>query len=95
MIRSMKAKRHPEEYTDTDPRAMKVWLELQRRMPADQKIAATLGASRLTLQAYEMGVRRLYPDASDSEVLRRVAARHLSPELLARVYGPEHECQPV
>jgi hypothetical protein len=25
---------HPEEFTYTDPRAMEVWLELMRRMPA-------------------------------------------------------------
>jgi hypothetical protein len=24
---------HPEEFRDTDPRAMEVWLELQRNMP--------------------------------------------------------------
>ncbi len=93
----MKPKRHPEEYTDTDPRAMDVWLDLQRRMPAGEKIAAVLGASRLLLQAYEMGVRRLYPNATETEILRRVAARHLPLDLVRRAYGwnPEDERQPV
>lgn len=91
----MKPKRHPEEYTDTDPRAMRVWLELQRSKPAGEKIAAVLGASRFVLQAYEMGVRRLYPNASEAEITRRVAARHLPPELVTLAYGPPDERQSI
>ena len=33
---------HPEEFTDTDPRAMEVWLDLQRRMPAGEKLAVAV-----------------------------------------------------
>jgi hypothetical protein len=79
--------KHPEEFTDTDPRAMEVWLDVQRRMPPGEKIAAVLDASRLLLQMYEMGVRASHPEASDREVLLRVAARHLSPEEMIRAYG--------
>lgn len=87
---------HPEEFTDTDPRAMRVWLDLQRRMPAGEKLALVLNSAQFVLQLYEMGVRRLYPEASDHEVLLRVAARHLSRELMIRAYGwdPEHDGQP-
>lgn len=81
------ALRHPEEYTDTDPKAMEVWIDLQRKMSPGDKIGAVLGASQLVLQAYEMGVRRLFPNASDEEVTRRVAARHLSRELVIKAYG--------
>jgi hypothetical protein len=78
---------HPEEFRDTDPRAMEVWLEVQRNMPAGEKLAAVLNASLMVLQMYEMGVRRLHPDADDREVLLRVAARHLPRELVIAAYG--------
>jgi hypothetical protein len=87
---------HPEEFTDTDPRAMEVWLDLQRRMSAGEKFAVVLGSAQFVLQLYEMGVRRQYPEASDQEVLLRVAARHLPRDLMIRAYGwdPEHDGQP-
>ena len=40
---------------------------------------------------YEMGVRRLYPNASDHQVLLRVAARHLPRDLMIRAYGWDPE----
>jgi hypothetical protein len=84
---------HPEEFTDTDPRAMEVWLELMRRMPAGEKLAVALSGAEFVLQLYEMGVRRMHPEASDHEVLLRVAARHLPRELMIRAYGwdPEND----
>lgn len=87
---------HPEEFTDTDPRAMEVWLELLRKMPAGEKLAVVLGGAQFLLQLYEMGVRSMYPEASDHEVLLRVAARHLPRELMIRAYGwdPENDGQP-
>lgn len=90
----MKEPRHPEEYTDTDPRAMEVWIDLQRKMSPGDKIGAVLGASQFVLEAYEMGVRNLFPNASDEEVTRRVAARHLPRELVIKAYGwdPDENC---
>jgi len=87
--------RHPAEFTDTDPRALEVWLELQRSMPAGDKLAAVLGAAQFVLQMYEMGVRKLCPQASDAEVRVRVAARHLPRDLVVRAYGwyPEDDAQ--
>ncbi len=82
---------HPQPYSDTDPRAMEVWLDLQRRMPAGDKIAAVLAASRFVLQMYEAGVRSLYPKADDREVFLRTAARHLSRDLMIRAYGWDPE----
>jgi len=82
---------HPPEFTDTDPRAMEVWLDLLRRMTPGEKLAATLDASQFVLQMYEMGVRRMYPQAGDREVLLRVAARHLPRELMVRAYGWDPE----
>jgi hypothetical protein len=88
--------RHPEEFRDTDPRAMEVWLDLQRNMPRGEKLAAVLSASQFVLQMYEMGVRRLHPDADDREVLLRVAARHLPRQSMIDAYGwdPEEHGEP-
>ena len=87
--------KHPPEFTDTDPCAMEVWLDLLRRMTAGEKMAATLSASQFVLQMYEMGVRRLHPDADDQEVLKRVAARHLPRDLVIRAYGWDPEADGV
>ena len=78
---------HAPEFTDTDPQAMQVWLDLQRKMAPGDKLAAVLGASQLVLQMYEMGVRRQHPEADEAAVLRMVAARHLPSDLVIRAYG--------
>jgi len=82
---------HPPDYTDTDPRAMEVWLQLQREMNPADKLISILDASGLILQMYEAGVRLQYPGAGDREVLVRVAARHLPRELVIRAYGWDPE----
>jgi hypothetical protein len=82
---------HPRDFSDTDPKAMEVWLQLQRDLPVGEKISAALNGAQLVLGAYEMGVRRLYPNADDREVSIRVAARHLPRELMIRAYGWDPE----
>ncbi len=78
---------HPEEFADTDPKALEVWLSLQRRMSMGEKLRAVLEASRFLLQMYEAGVRLHHPRAGDREVFLRTAARHLDRELMIRAYG--------
>ena len=41
---------HPKEFTDTDPRAMEVWLELLRRKAPGERLATTLSLADLALQ---------------------------------------------
>ncbi|HLK22906.1 MAG TPA: hypothetical protein VKT81_28365 [Bryobacteraceae bacterium] len=88
--------KHPEPYSDTDPKAMEVWLDLQRRMSAGEKLATVLAASQMLLQMYEAGVRMQYPEADDREVFLRVAARHLDRDLMIQAYGwdPEKNADP-
>lgn len=83
-------------YSDTDPRAMLVWLDLLRKMPPGDKIASVLELSRLALRMVEMGVRLRHPQATDREVLLRVAATHLTRDLMIRAYGwdPEGHANP-
>ncbi len=78
---------HPQPYADTDPRAMEVWLDLLRRMPAGKKIESVFSLSRMAIQFSEAGVRMAYPEADDREVFLRTAARRLSRDLMIRVYG--------
>jgi len=46
-----------------------------------------LQLSGMLLRLAEAGVRSQYPAASEEEVLVRVAARHLDPDTVTRVYG--------
>lgn len=80
----------------TDPKAFAKIVEIQRSLSTDQKLRTVLEASELVLRFYEMGVRHQYPDASDREVLVRVAARHLDRETVIKAYGwdPESDERP-
>lgn len=82
---------HPEEFTDTDPRAMEVWLELLRQKAPGERLAATLDLADLALKMAEAGVRKMHPQAPDREVFLRVAARHLPRELMIRAFGWDPE----
>ncbi len=75
------------DYGDTDPRALAVMLDLQRKMPLGEKATLALQMSAMLLRLAEAGVRSEHPEASEDEVLVRVAARHLDPETVTRVYG--------
>ncbi|HXP83522.1 MAG TPA: hypothetical protein VN841_02310 [Bryobacteraceae bacterium] len=87
--------RHPEEFQDTEPHALEVWLELLRSKTPGERIAATLGLTSFALQMSEMGVRRMHPEASDREVFLRVAARHLPRDLMIRAYKWDPEVDGV
>jgi hypothetical protein len=82
---------HPEEFTDTDPRAMEVWLDILRQKPAGDRLAATLALADLALKMAEAGVRASHPHISNREVFLRRAARHLPRDLMVRAYGWDPE----
>jgi hypothetical protein len=75
------------DFSDTDPRALEVMFELQRRMPLNDRATLALRMAGMLLRLAEAGVRLQYPEASEEEVLVRVAARHLDAETVTRVYG--------
>ena len=83
--------RPSDEFADTDPRALEVFLSLHHRMPAGQKIATVFELTNMVLKLSEAGVRRAYPHADDREVFLRVAARHLDRETMIRAYGWDPE----
>ena len=82
---------HPPEFTDTDPRAMQVWLDLLRQKTPGERLAAAFGLTDLSLKMAEMGVRASHPNASGREVFLRAAARHLPRELMIRAYDWDPE----
>ena len=73
---------HPPLYSDTDPRAMEVWLDLLRKVPPGDKLKAALDLSDLVFHMSETGVRIQHPRAESPEVFLRAAARHLGRDLL-------------
>ena len=82
----------PDWFADTDPRALKVFLECQRRMLPEQKLAAIFERNEMLDALARAEVRRQYPEAGEREVFLRALARRLEPELMRRVYGwPEDE----
>lgn len=83
--------RHPDEFADTDPRALEVFLDIQRRMKPAEKVAAVFALSNLVLRASEAGVRMEYPHATEREVFLLAAARRLGSELMIRAYGWDPE----
>lgn len=86
--------RHSEPYSDTDPQAMAVWVNLLRNQSVGEKIAAVFELTALAWGMAERGVRSRYPEASEREVFLRTAALHLTREEMIRAYQwdpQEHE----
>ncbi|MGO9258919.1 MAG: hypothetical protein ACLQU1_21750 [Bryobacteraceae bacterium] len=83
--------RHPPGPTDTDPRAMEVWMDLLRSKTPGERIAIAFNLTELALQMAESGVRARYPGASEREVFLRCAALRLPRDLMIRAYGWDPE----
>ncbi|HTT60718.1 MAG TPA: hypothetical protein VMG35_02715 [Bryobacteraceae bacterium] len=78
-------------YSDTDPRALAVFLECQRRMSASEKLQGMLSLTRMVFETAAAEVRRQHPEIDEREVFLRTAARHLDRETMKRVYGWDPE----
>jgi hypothetical protein len=74
-------------YSDTDPKALKVFIECQRRLTPAQKIKAVFDMNRFLMALAEASERRLHPQADDREIFLRVVARRLDRATMKRVYG--------
>lgn len=87
--------RHPEEFSDTDPRTMDVWLELLRRKTPGERMAMAFELSDFAVRVAESGVRARHPGASEREIFLRSAALRLPRDLMIRTYGwdPETPCE--
>jgi hypothetical protein len=74
-------------FSDTDPRALHVWIEILRRMTPAEKVEAVSRVSQDLVRVQEAAVRRLYPEAGDREIFLRTLARRLRRDLVIRAYG--------
>jgi hypothetical protein len=83
--------RHPVAITDTDPRAMKVWMDLLRSKTPGERIEIAFNLTEFALRMAESGVRARYPGAGEREIFLRCAALRLPGDLMIRAYGWDPE----
>jgi hypothetical protein len=74
-------------FSDTDPKALEVFLDLQRKMSPSEKLERVFKANAMMHSLADADVRRLYPNAGDREVFLRAAARRLVTDLMKKAYG--------
>jgi hypothetical protein len=79
--------RFVDYYRDTDPRALEVFLSLQRQMTIAQKITAVFQMNQMLWGLSECGARQMYPQSGDREIFLRTAARFHDRATMIRVYG--------
>ena len=72
---------------DTSPEALAVFFEIQRRRPAEQKLADAFDLSEGLFELVKAGIRMRHPAAEEREVFLRAVATRLPRELMIRAYG--------
>lgn len=80
-------------FADTDEETEKVLIELARATPIWKKFQQVASTTE-TCRAFAMaGLRRRYPQATEAELRKRLAALVLDRETVIKVYGwdPEKE----
>ncbi len=95
MLESVYMPKHAPEFTDTDPRAMEVWLELLRSKTPGERIAIAFDLTDFALRMAESGVRANHPGASEREIFLRSAALRVPRDLMIRAYGWDPEAHLV
>ena len=78
---------------DTDAAARHLLIELARRTPVWKKFAQVAATTETCRAFAKAGIRRRYPNATEDEIKRRLAAVVLDRETVIKVYGwdPEKE----
>jgi len=85
-LRVSMASKH-DYYSDTSPKALAVFIELQRRRTPAQKLESMFEMTSMVLRLSEQGVRQRYPSADEHEVRMRAAALRLDRQTMIKVYG--------
>jgi hypothetical protein len=75
-------------YSDTDPKAERVQIELLRRVPAWRKIQMVSQLNETVRTLALSGLRQRHPDASPQALRRLLADLMLGESLAEKVYGP-------
>lgn len=72
---------------DTHPEALRVFLDLNHRLPVERKIEQIIEMYETINATYAAQERQEHPEADDREIFLRVAARRLGREIVKRAYG--------
>jgi hypothetical protein len=80
-------------YADTDPKALEVFIDLQRKMTPGEKTAGVFQMNEMLRRTTEAHERKLHPKDSDRQIFLRAAAHRLDRETMIRVYGGDPACQ--
>lgn len=72
---------------DTNPGALAVFYQIQRRRSPAQKLADTFDLSEGLFELVKDGIRTRHPGAAEREVFLRAVATRLPRELMIRAYG--------
>jgi len=73
--------------SDTTPEAERVWVELARAMPGPKKINQVFDLIESVRSFSMAGLRSRYPEASEDEIKKRLAALVFDRETVIEVYG--------
>jgi len=77
--------------SDTSPEAEQVQIRIWRTMPPWRKLELVAQMNATVRQLALTGLRQRYPNATESELNRRLAGLLLGEELAARAYGALEE----
>ena len=81
----------PDSVRDTDPKALRVFYEIQRRRSPGEKANDVFELTDLHVQLAERGVRMRYPGIGEREVFLRAAALRIPRDLMIKAYGWDPE----
>jgi hypothetical protein len=76
-----------EWFSDTDPKALEIYLKLHREMTPGERLSRVFELCAFQQSLQVASVRAAYPQAGDPEVFLRVAARRLSRQLMIAAYN--------
>ena len=79
--------------SDTDPEVERKLIELTRAMPDWKKIEQVFSLIETTRALSMAGLRKRYPQASEEELKKRLAALVLDRETVIKVYGWDPEIE--
>lgn len=72
---------------DATPGALRVYLDLNHRMPAQRKFDSVIAMYETVVATYIAQERQAHPEAGEREIFLRAAARRLGADLVKRAYG--------
>jgi len=78
---------------DTDPETERLLIELSRNRPIWKQFRQVGALNRMTRAFAMAGIRQRYPEASEEEVRRRLAAVLFDRETVIKVFGWDPEIE--